>query len=405
MNVSLRTYQRLVFNISILLIIVSVLLLLEVPGVYICVVLVLVMVTRVYNNFFLNKILLKFVKLDLNSDRREVVNTIKSIYEYQVKSKNWNNRRIRNVQTLSSQQREFAQKAGYLNRIEKLDDLIDINSILIKDIAAFIENKYEILPSELRAGIATKPNFRIIESLCHYQRDWSNNKEIEPILNYFKNSILKIAELDVAVKKDNTIILVPGSGLGRLSHEVALMDYKAVHSIEYSMLMNSFNEYIYHTDKTYTVYPYIHSHSHNISEEYQFRSLTINPVTKPQNLFLHHANFLEFELPRDDYDNIIILTEFFMDTAQNVFEYMNQIKNLIGDKNGYWINLGPLKYGSNPKIEPTLEEFTRLRSYYNFKDIENIDPLEDDLIGYLTDKKSLWQGYYGVARWISKLQN
>ena len=102
-----------------------------------------------------------------------------------------------------------------------------------------------------------------------------------------------------------------------------------------------------------------------------------------------------------------MVTAFFMDTAENLIDYMDTINELTrgknGVKNGYWINVGPLKYGTAARVELNAEEFAHLRKKMGWQDIDNRISLdENQLVGYTTDKESLWQGYYGLAMWASE---
>ncbi|GMM37109.1 hypothetical protein DASC09_044340 [Saccharomycopsis crataegensis] len=369
-------------------------------------ILIIMVLSNAYKLKSLSFLFNKFVKTDISSHRAELINAVKSIQEYNAKTKKWNSRRRSAYNQMSGHHKDIGNKIGYLARVSKVEQAIQENSIVLEDIAKSAIQKYNIEPSEMRLAVPSVQNFRVIESLCHYQRDWSSvgEKEVAPILEFYKKGLSKLGS---NVKKSNTAVIVPGSGLGRVAHEIGLEGYQQVHAVEYSMLMHLFNEFVYseQNNKNYTIYPYIHSYSHHISEANQLRTINLNGSRpKPENLTLHNADFRKFELPNPEgIENVIIVTEFFIDTAENVFEYLDSISKLVQGKNGYWINLGPLKYGSAPKIEPNLEEWKELRALYGWKDIEEVDPLKDDLIGYLTDKKSLWQGNYGVARWISKI--
>ena len=45
-----------------------------------------------------------------------------------------------------------------------------------------------------------------------------------------------------------------------------------------------------------------------------------------------------------------VVTYFFIDTARNIFAYLQTIHALL-KPGGVWINFGPLLYGSNPSIQ------------------------------------------------------
>ena len=51
----------------------------------------------------------------------------------------------------------------------------------------------------------------------------------------------------------------------------------------------------------------------------------------------------------------VIVTHFFIDTARNLLAYLDTIHRLLRP-GGYWINFGPLLYGSAPFVQLSLDE-------------------------------------------------
>ena len=102
-----------------------------------------------------------------------------------------------------------------------------------------------------------------------------------------------------------------------------------------------------------------------------------------------------------------MITAYFIDTAENLFEYMESIESLKQNcKDLHWINVGPLKYGTKPVIQLTadeLSELRRIRGWETLSEIYLVD-YKQELNGYLTDQKSLYQGYYGLIKFHSKFQ-
>lgn len=335
------------------------------------------------------------------SSKTKLVNTIASLESYEPLTLKWNDRRRLNLKRLTSEQRRIAVKTSYNSRLDDVDQAIKANSRLVKSVARAMRALHDVDDKQMRLAVPLEPNYRVIEALCHLQRNWSKkgDEEINPILDYI------LGQLDhLKLDKENTTVVLPGSGLGRVAHEIALKGYKSVEAVEYSALMNAFNEFIYTEENNGQIlYPYIHSHSHHVSSKHQLRKVNIyGRQAKPENLKLLNADLRSY-MP-SECENIVLVTEFFVDTAENVLEYMDAFRRISRTgENAYWINLGPLKYGSAPKFEPTLEEWREIRALYGWKDLNEIDPIEGGLVGYLTDEKSMWQGNYGVARWTSKI--
>lgn len=349
----------------------------------------------------------RLVKIDMANERQTLVDAIYSYQSYRPLTLGWNAQKIKNYKLLAKESQHECQEIGYTDHLSKINECIETNSIITNEIANAAIRKYNISNIELKAGMH-KPNSKIIESLCHFTRDWSELGDVEltPILDYINLNI----KTHLSVKKrSKTLVIVPGSGLGRIAHELAVMQpsFPNVQSVEFSPFMYLANEFVYTDEpsKYYTLYPYIHTYSHHVSLETHTRSVEINRhLEKPDNLTMNLADIRSFQVPNmDDYDNVLIITAFFMDTAQNVFDYFRAIERLIGKKKGLWINVGPLKYGTAPRVEFTLEEFRKLRKVRGWKDLDEPKPYGKEIAGYLTDVEGLWQGYYGLGRWTSTL--
>lgn len=380
-----------------------------------------------------------FPEIKNQEDRLDLLYALKNINLYKSNCRDWNDKKRSLFGTLTWRQQDLVKKCHYLNKINKIDKLIDENYKLLNDLYKFNLKNYEIDSIELKLSneffknsnnYKINSNFRVIESLCHYTRDWSikGDIEIKPLINYINSQISK------NIKDFNkTTVIVPGSGLGRIAHEISKLNkndknLKSVHAIEYSWLMYLFNNFIYgnsnESTKNYKIHPYIHNYSNHVNVEDQLRSVDLNfsDYKKPENLHLHRCDFTRFELfnkdnkdkdnnnnsngtiikdikEKEELKDIVIVTAFFIDTAENLIDYFDSInrlcKSLPSNGKKIWINVGPLKYGTAAKVELSYEEIKQLRSLMGWKCIDEIE--NPDILGYLTDVKGLWQGYYGVT--------
>ena len=99
---------------------------------------------------------------------------------------------------------------------------------------------------------------RVNEAMCHIVRDWSDAYDIErkPLLDFIESSLSKC-------KIDNeTLIVVPGSGCGRISYEIAKNHPEAcVDSIELSSLMYICNEFALGSNERVTIDPFYQYYS------------------------------------------------------------------------------------------------------------------------------------------------
>lgn len=308
--------------------------------------------------------------------------------------------------------------------------MIEANQHFLSSIAEIPIEKYKLADEDFKAlekeninkNSPSKANFRVLEALGHYVRDWSreSDRELKGILEFIKKQLEIIIPLE---ERKRTAIVIPGSGLGRIAHESAEIGkgselrFGSVHAVEYSGIMHLCNDFIYSDDskkKEQIYFPFIHSCSNHMNESSQFRPYHIYPkVNKPENLFLHHEDFRRFEIPDlVPYENVVVVSVFFIDTAANIMEYLDKIKHLTTSNfhkkinNGYWINIGPLKYGSAPRIEFNLEEINKIKlklGWKNINSLETIDSPEFDhkFVGYMTNRQSLWQAFYSLCMWSS----
>lgn len=321
----------------------------------------------------------------------------------------WLDRRRMLFKSMNSYQQSLGNKIQYPDKLNQIEQHFKKNDTVLKNIIDYNlrhhkidKNEYKVWKSQYAVKSRNSEYFRVVESLCHFARDWSDDnehkKEIEPLLNFIKNNLSDF-------NPNKTKIIVPGSGLGRVAHECAKLGFET-HSVEFSGLMVAMNEYIYSNDELKdNIYPYLHTNSNHLTFADQIRSVGIKHVEKPLSLSLHCADFTKFESIVKQNEDVVIVTCFFIDTAENLIEYIESINRLCENSKGsngkrLWINMGPLKYGTAAKIELTQEEIKQLVKIMGWEIIQEESP---ELLGYLTDKKGLWQGYYNVVKWVAKM--
>ncbi|GAV28128.1 hypothetical protein PMKS-001596 [Pichia membranifaciens] len=309
---------------------------------------------------------------------------------------------------MSPLQQKIASCIDYPKKLSLVDKHFDKNNEILSTIVSYAIKKYDIKDYELKLveeqATATKRYnyFRVVESLCHYARDWpvAPSEEVTPLLEYIKQQCK-------GLDNDKTVAIVPGSGLGKVSHTLAELNFSSVHAVEFSWLMVLMNEFVYlkqENNRILNVYPYLHTYSNHLTVEDQLRPVEIShSITKPPNLLIHNADFTKFKpqehlRPTENPENLVFVTCFFLDTAENLIEYLQAINKISSSFKGTkkWINLGPLKYGTAAKIEVSNMELKTLVKGMGWDFVDEQDP---KLLGYLTDKKGLWQGYYNITMW------
>ncbi|KAK8439916.1 hypothetical protein ACI3LY_004799 [Candidozyma auris] len=349
----------------------------------------------------------------------ELLSAIKSLDAYSKHCKNYNARRRKLFKLLSWRQQKLCEEAGYLQKLKQIDLHIDKNQRVLHDIIYSAKQEYGLiyrdfglLDGEKNLPNTSSTNYRVIEALTHFVRDWTSDgaEECGPLLKFVKEQLSKVIPENEAA---DTCIVVPGSGLGRVAHEIATYrDYGAVYAVEFSGLMHACNKFVYQQKKDHTsIFPYIHSCSNFVTTRAQFRERSLPSPTQPSNLHLCLDDFRYFTIPdKERYKNVVVVSVFFVDTAENIIDYLDVISQLTTPskrnpvKNGYWINVGPLKYGTAAQAELNVEEIQTVRKRMGWKDLctENtLDSREKPVIGYITDKESMWQGFYGLSKWTS----
>lgn len=357
----------------------------------------------------------------------ELLQAINSLEDYAVNSRKTNDRRRSLYRLMSWRQQKLCDEAGYSKKLKRIDSYINKNQAVFSSIAEAAKKKYGVSYLEFSALGKGKPskstsssNYRVVESMSHFVRDWANSYETAPLVKYVKEQLESLIPQD---ELSATCIVVPGSGLGRVAHEIAIhREYGAVHAVEFSGLMHCCNQFMYESksQSAHTIAPYINITSNFLQAEAQFREVQFpTGIQKPSNLHLHLDDFCAFEIPdKENYKNIVVVSVFFIDTAENILDYFDQINQLAGPsrksnaKNGYWINIGPLKYGSAARAELNGEEIEFIRKQMGWRDRHVATSLEspefadtNGLLPYITDKQSLWQGFYGVTMWSSAHNN
>lgn len=341
--------------------------------------------------------------------KEEVLLAIGSLNAYRKNLAGFTNRRRNLFKRMSSRQQEMCRQAGYIKKLDRIDAAFDANQHIFSDIAALASETYGVYPGSNSFGTAQNTlttNYRVVEILGHFHRDWSVGFEEQlRILAYVKHQLDKLVP---ASEAHRACIVLPGLGVGRMAHEVALhRNYAAVHAVEFSGLMHMCHRYVYQKQQTTdaSLHPFVHNCLNFYSEDAQMRRCTIGDFEKPPNVHLHLQDFRHFSLPKNSFRYVVVVSVFFLDTAENPLDYFDKITELASSSShvGGWINAGPLKYGSAAQAELTAEEIKKIRKKLGWRDIDETNSAAlDDLVGYITNKESMWQGYYGLAMWASR---
>ena len=342
---------------------------------------------------------------------RHLRNVVSAFFNYQIDS----------LRDLARTERDFKSidekylkrmSFNYTERLDKLKKAIWQNYSFLLKVADPYKNMFklykgkngEILMEPLLVEV--KDIIKMRSTLRLFTRDWAmdgieeRNSTYKPILNELKNFFEKKTKKEF---QDGINILVPGAGLGRLMYEIAKLGFKSQgNEFSYYMLLCS-NFIFNNTTKKdeFVLQPFIHSFSNTFNEETPFKKILIPDENLGEELSKTDTGEMsmvagEFCHVYKDKINFFdgIVTCYFIDTANNIIEYIETIHNIV-KIGGLWVNFGPLLYHyteneNEISIELSWEEVKHIIIGYGFefKKIETVKTT------YSTNKDSMTQRIY-----------
>ncbi|KAF8909806.1 N2227-like protein-domain-containing protein [Gymnopilus junonius] len=219
-------------------------------------------------------------------------------------------------------------------------------------------------------------------------------------------------------RERNLKVLVPGSGLGRLSWDVAHMGF-ACQANEFSHYMLLTSYFILNKTaqiKQHTFHPYVHSFSNAPNKESILRKVAV-PDVDPSDLpagsdFSLVAGLLnsmhcavketEFKWTEQEGQWNAILTCFFIDTAKNIVNYLRILHRILAP-GGIWINIGPLLWHwennntNDLSVELDMEEVKTLAREVGFE-ISNERTIDTT---YTNNAQSMLGYVYHASFWTA----
>jgi SAM-dependent methyltransferase len=313
------------------------------------------------------------------------------------------------------------------------------NAVLAQDILSHNLQYYGISRPELEAFVqettsnSTYQKGTTLYAMKHFARDWSTEGAHERAATY--PCVLQALDNafpleDRTTQQSPTLVLVPGSGLGRLGHEIAAQAGFAVTLNEISPSMNM--AYHYLTTLTTpqdaaTFYPYVDWWSHRATTAHLKRAVEFPDdiatlsLSSPQQ---QSEALLPISLLEGDFTTALrshagtydaIATHFFLDTAPNILTYLETLHSLL-KHGGVWINFGPLLYGSAPAVQLSLDEVIAVAEDLGFE-VEDGEGLSEEICGrpmefdrrvrgqevpYASDVESLSRNAYLAQFWVAR---
>ncbi|QLL31007.1 hypothetical protein HG536_0A08220 [Torulaspora globosa] len=372
----------------------------------------------------------------------ELTQCLAQLQEYSVRAQRQNATIFNRTKELDEIHIEQLRELEYFSKIKEVNKCIEANHSVLKAVISHILEKIvranfkntedEALPDQLKTicaelgytlnndgslkfvseqvVLAASPSNqnRVNEAIGHLCRDWSSGFlcEREPLIEFICKS-LNHPSVDSGKR---TLIVIPGAGAGQIPYSTAkkFPNFDVV-SIELSPLMYVFNEFALDHGTDVGIRPFCQHYSGSSSVQSQTRKFNVQltGIKRPSNLTVHWGNFLQYTTNGQKYDQVIVCTAFFIDTAENLFEYIKAIESLSDCCDELqWINIGPLKYETRPLVQFTADELRQLRELRGWRDIveERVTDYKSGLNGYMTDRESLYQGYYGLLKFHTRFQ-
>ncbi|KAH7397466.1 N2227-like protein-domain-containing protein [Pyrenochaeta sp. MPI-SDFR-AT-0127] len=262
----------------------------------------------------------------------------------------------------------------YTKKLNDIEESIYENEITCKAIIAGAMQFYNIDQQELNDHMKDASQdgrqadrMSTSQTLKHFVRDWADegakerNEAFPCIL-----STLSSQKTDDSGNRPLKVLL-PGSGVGRLGHEVANLGGFEVTINEWSMYMNVGYRYLEAQTKAdaFSIHPFIDGMSHHATTNDMLRKITAPNITPHPAVLLVEGDFnTAFNDQPGHYD--IVVTHFFIDTARNLMAYFDTIHRLL-KPGGHWINFGPLLYGTGPFVQLSLDEIVAVVEAMGFE--------------------------------------
>ena len=301
---------------------------------------------------------------------------------------------------------------NYTERIEKLKHAIFQNYTFLLKIADPYKNMFKLYKASSGEVLMEplivegKDIIKMRSTLRLFIRDWAidgideRNSTYKPILNELKSYFKNKSKLDF---ENGINVLVPGAGLGRLMYEIAKLGFKSQGN-EFSYYMLLCSNYIFNNttkENEFVIQPLIHSFSNIYDEEAPFKKIMIPDENLAEELSKTETG--EMSMVAGEFCRVYkekinffdsVVTCYFIDTANNIIEYIETIYNIL-KIGGLWINFGPLLYHytdniNEVSIELSWNEVKKIiiRFGFEFTKEENVQTT------YSADKDSMTHRIY-----------
>lgn len=185
--------------------------------------------------------------------------------------------------------------------------------------------------------------------------------------------------------------------------EVTMNEYSSFMALAYRYLIALQN-----SSKTF--HPFIDWWSHHATTTDMQRPVTFPEKSPSPSVILVEGDFTKVFASKIKHFDIIV-TFFFIDTAQNLMTYIETIHALLRP-GGVWVNLGPLLYGTAPFLQLSLDEIMILSESVGFEFLDGRDNCGSvtvpglkarsvDVLYGNNERGLSWNGYKGQF-WVAR---
>lgn len=302
----------------------------------------------------LAKVLLYFRVQPQNHAREEVVKFCAAIDNYPAFANSLISRKKKLFFMMPISQQN--QAVDTYRRLKDVEELMAENGVFLNQLRKYAVEKFNISPLEISYHARSRGGNACIDLIEHFVRDYSSSKRDVESRNELFSPIMKYLSTQLKNNTPHQRVLLPGSGLGRLGLEISKQYPQwEVDCIELSGEMWLGSQFATELKSDATLYPHLTYFSNWRNGKDQLAGSKVElpgPNPNLKTLRYEYGNFLEYN-SLETYD--VITTLFFIDTAQNVFDYIDKIHNLLS-KNGVWLNYGPIKWGTAAYAELSGDE-------------------------------------------------
>lgn len=159
------------------------------------------------------------------------------------------------------------------------------------------------------------------------------------------------------------------------------------------------------------VYPFVDYWSHHVSNADMMRKVSFpdKPINSSSVLLVEGDFVTIFNEQTAYFDSVV--THFFIDTARNLMSYFDTIHRVL-KPGGYWVNFGPLLYGTGPFVQLSLEEIILVAEAMGFEFLDTSEKCgEITMEGrkvrgmpavYGFNERALTRNAYNAQFWVAR---